>query len=63
MEMIKKQTLIESINNLPDEIEVDEVIERIILLSKVQRAKDQIDKGLVFSLDDVKKERLQWQNK
>jgi hypothetical protein len=52
-ETISKNSLLETINGLPEEAEVDDVIERIILLSKITRAQRQIERGEVYSMQEM----------
>jgi hypothetical protein len=53
VETISKNSLLETINGLPEEAEVDDVIERIILLSKITRAQQQIERGEVYSMQEM----------
>jgi hypothetical protein len=53
VETISKNSLLETINGLPEEAEVDDVIERIILLSKITRAQRQIERGEVYSMQEM----------
>jgi anti-sigma28 factor (negative regulator of flagellin synthesis) len=60
METIPKNVLIDSLENLPDQIEVEQVIEQIILLSKIERSRRQIDNGDYFNHEDVKESYKKW---
>ncbi len=60
-ETISKSSLLETINNLPEEAEVDDVIERIILLSKITRAKKQIERGEFYSMQEMIELVKTWQ--
>ncbi|MCF0052344.1 hypothetical protein LXM25_19910 [Dyadobacter sp. LJ53] len=60
METIPKNVLMESLENLPDQIEVEQVIEQIILLSKIERSRRQIDNGDFSSHEEVKESYKKW---
>jgi anti-sigma28 factor (negative regulator of flagellin synthesis) len=60
METIPKNVLIDSLENLPDQIEVEQVIEQIILLSKIERSRRQIDNGDYSNHQDVKESYKKW---
>lgn len=60
METIPKNVLMDSLENFPDQIEVEQVIEQIILLSKIERSRRQIDSGEFFSNDEVKDSYKKW---
>lgn len=63
METIKKSMILDSMENLPEQVDVDDVIERIILISKVERARRQAEEGMVYSMYEVKEMREQWKRK
>ena len=60
METIPKNLLIDSIEAMPDHIEVEQVIEQIILLSKIERSRRQIENGEFSSHDAVKESYKKW---
>jgi len=60
METIPKSLLIDSLETMPDQLEVEEVIEQIILLSKVERAKRQIDNGEFYTHEEMKETYRKW---
>ncbi|KAA0988979.1 hypothetical protein [Dyadobacter aurulentus] len=60
METIPKDTLLDSLRMMPDEIEVEEVIEQILLLSKIERSRKQIDNGESFTHEEVKAPYKKW---
>ena len=45
---------------MPDEVDVEAVIEQIILLSKIERSRRQIDTGAFFTNDVVKESYKKW---
>ncbi|MCF2447472.1 hypothetical protein L0657_26190 [Dyadobacter sp. CY345] len=60
METIPKNVLIESLKTMPDNLEVEQVIEQIILLSKIERSRKQLDSGAFQMHDDVKNAYKKW---
>jgi len=60
METIPKNLLIDSLEAMPDHIEVEQVIEQIILLSKIERSRRQIDNGEFSTHDKVKESYKKW---
>ncbi|TDE11381.1 hypothetical protein [Dyadobacter psychrotolerans] len=60
METIPKSTLIHSITSMPDHINVEDVIEQIILLSKIERSRKQIDNGEFVQNEEVKQSFGKW---
>ncbi|MCF0056977.1 hypothetical protein [Dyadobacter sp. CY356] len=60
METIPKNILIESLEAMPDNLEVEQVIEQIILLSKIERSRKQLDSGEFHMHEDVKNAYKKW---
>ncbi len=58
--MIQKKKLLETINNLPDEFSIDELVERLIILQKVETAQKQSKEGIKFSEDEARKQVRKW---
>ena len=58
--MLSTATILESFQNLPDRISLDEAVERLIILDRYECAMDDIHekKGLAHS--EVMKEMRQW---
>ena len=54
MEVLEKSSFINFMQTLPERFSVDEVMERIILLAKVQKAQEQLRNGESFSNDEMK---------
>ena len=54
--MTPKQKIIEVIERLPDEVSIDEAIERLYLLSKIERGIKQADAGQVISHEQLLRE-------
>ena len=58
--LLAKQQILEMINNLPEEIDVDELMYRLYLWQKLQSAEDDVSKGRLLSHEDLTKESSQW---
>jgi len=56
--MLDKQQVIESIQQLPEQFSIDELIERVIVLEKIERGLAQSQKGEVVSDSDLEKTKL-----
>ncbi|TSA38837.1 MAG: hypothetical protein D4R64_01720 [Porphyromonadaceae bacterium] len=52
--MLTKEKLNKSIINLPDSFTIDELIDQLIFIEKVEEGIRQSDEGKVVSNDDVK---------
>jgi hypothetical protein len=51
---MRKSTVIESINKLPDEFSIDEIIERLIIMEKIEKGRQDIKDGKVNTEDQAK---------
>lgn len=58
--MIKKTTLIEQIDCFPAVFTIDELIERLLLIEKIERGKKQSDNGEEVSEPELDKEIDKW---
>jgi Zn-dependent alcohol dehydrogenase len=52
--MLTKEKLNRSIKNLPDPFTIDELIDQLIFMEKVEEGFQQSEKGQVISNEDVK---------
>ena len=55
-----KDTAAAAIKEMPQEFDVDELIEKLIFIEKVEEGLKQIDEGKKIPLDDVKKIVKEW---
>jgi hypothetical protein len=55
-----KQDAIETIERLPDDVGLEEILYRLHLLNKVKQGLKDIDDGQVLSNDDLAREIEQW---
>lgn len=57
--MTKKKVL-EAVNNLPDEFTLDELLERFIILEKIEIGMQQVREGKTVSLEEARKRLAKW---
>jgi len=58
--MLTKVKVLKAIKQLPDEFSIDEMIDRMILLEKIEIGLAQSKNGEVISHEDVQKEIDKW---
>lgn len=58
--MLTKDLVITSLQDLPEEFELDELIERLIFLQKIKTGMEQAAEGKVKSHEEVKKMVESW---
>jgi predicted transcriptional regulator len=58
--MLLKKVLQETVDSLDNEIKVDSLIEKLIILDKIDNAERQYEKGEVHTQDEVEKEVEKW---
>lgn len=61
--MITLQEIKQSINQMPQEASIDDVIERLIYLRQLDEAMDEVNKGNGIPNEDIKKTYAQWLKK
>ncbi|MFZ6013114.1 MAG: hypothetical protein ACOYXT_22415 [Bacteroidota bacterium] len=59
---MKKSTVIESINKLPDEFSIDEIIERLIIIEKIEKGRQEVKDGKVNTDEQAKAKLKKWLN-
>lgn len=57
---MKKTAVIESISKLPDEFSIDEIIERLIIIEKIDKGRQQIKEGKINTEDQAKTKLNKW---
>jgi len=61
--MLDRQQVLESIKQLPEQFSIDELIERVIVLQKIERGLEQSTARNVVADKDLEKTKLgQWLN-
>jgi hypothetical protein len=58
--MLTKQKIIKSIEDMPDKFSIDEVIERILLLQKIEIGIEQSEKGEIHSTKEARQKLKKW---
>jgi len=58
--MIRKHKLLETLDNLPEEFSIDELVERLIIIQKVEKAQINSQNGHKFSEDEAKNLVKKW---
>jgi hypothetical protein len=58
--MLKKAKVLKSIRQLPESFSVDELIDKVVLLQKIETGMEQSEKGLVKSTAAAKKSLKKW---
>jgi hypothetical protein len=60
--MITKEKLYKQIEKFPDELEIEELIERLLLIDKLEKRKIESDDNNTISEDELDKEIKGWFN-
>jgi hypothetical protein len=55
-----KQEALESIQRLPEDADIDEIMYRLYVLDKLRKSREAIEQGQVISHDDLKRDITQW---
>ena len=58
--MLTKTILKKQIENLPEQFSIDELVERLILIEKVEKGSTQSEKDEIISEADLNKEIAKW---
>ncbi len=59
--MLTKEAIRKTIDNLPEEVlSIDEVVERLILLDKVEQGLQDVKDGKVHTTEEVRKKLERW---
>jgi predicted transcriptional regulator len=58
--MITKENLIRVINKIPDKFSIDDIIEELVLLSKIEQGLADVESGRVFTDKQVEKKMAKW---
>ena len=58
--MLTKDKVRKTIDRLPDSFTVDQIVEELVVLNKIEEGLKDIEKGKVFTTDQVKKELKAW---
>lgn len=58
--MLSKEKVLEVIQSLPDEFNIDDVIERLITLHKIENGLQQVNEGQTISTAEAREKLQQW---
>lgn len=58
--MLTKEKVIKTIDRLPENFTVDQIVEKLVVLNKIEEGLNDVEQGRVFSTDQVKKELKTW---
>ena len=57
---MKKSQLLEALQAMPDEFPVDELIEKLMVLQKIEEGQQQVRAGQVYTEEEAKKKLEKW---
>jgi len=57
---MRRQQVIESLNSLPEEFDLDDLLEKLILIEKVEQARQEIRDGKTYTQQQVEEEMQKW---
>jgi len=58
--MLTKNKVVALVEHMPDTFSVDDLVERVLLLQKIEQAQKEIENGEGMDWEDFKKEMEQW---
>ncbi len=58
--MLNKSTVIKTLTNFPDSFSVDELMERMILIDKIEKGIKQAESNQVISDEELESEIAKW---
>ena len=58
--MLTKEKIKKSIDTLPENITIDQVIDRMIMLDKIEQGLKDVEDGNVFTTEEVKDKLNKW---
>lgn len=59
--MLKKDQVLATIRDLPDQFSIDDLFERLIILEKIEHGLEDISKGRTIDHDEAKEKMKKWQ--
>jgi len=57
---MRKSAVLESISNLPDEFSIDEIIERLIIIEKIDKGRQHVKEGKINTEEQTKAKLSKW---
>jgi len=58
--MVKKDKVIELVEHMPETFSIDDLVERVLILEKIEKAQREIENGEGMDWEDFKKEMDKW---
>jgi predicted transcriptional regulator len=58
--MLTKEKIKKSIDTLPDNLTIDQVIDRMIMLDKIEQGLKDVEDGNVYTTEEVKDKLNKW---
>ena len=58
--IVTKEAIAKVINNLPDEIELDDLLEKLVVIAKIERSMKDVEEGKVKTFEEAKKISKTW---
>lgn len=58
--MLKKEHLVNSLKDMPEQFSIDELMDRLILLQKIETGLEQSQQGEIYSMEEAKSMIKQW---
>jgi predicted transcriptional regulator len=58
--MLKKEQVINTISNFPEKFSLDELIEKMILLDKIEKGLEDSEKGNVITEEELEEKVKEW---
>lgn len=59
---MRKSAVLDSISNLPDEFSIDEIIERLIIIEKIDKGRQDVKDGKINTEEQAKAKLSKWLN-
>ena len=59
-QLLEKQQILHSLSSLPDQVSIEEVMERLYLMAKIEKGCQQADAGNTISHADAEKRMEKW---
>ncbi len=60
--MTTKDLVIESVKNMPDDAVIEDAMERLLIIAKIERGTEQADAGQTIPHEEVKQRLSKWLN-
>ena len=58
--MTIKEKVLQAVENLPDDAAIEEAMERLLFMAKIERGLEQADAGQTISHDEMKELAAKW---